>query len=246
MYKILGSDGKEYGPVTLGNIVEWIRDGRANLQTKARKGDETEWKTLGDFPEFVPTGVAPTFTAPPPLEAEPISETVAKPFGELRVPIDLPLPQAGLPRRFAAATIDGVLQWLCWMPAGMAASAVISEHLVKTGTPSFEVMINAATSSVPKSLPYLLALVILQTTLLCLRSQSVGKLLLGLRIVSVRDGTPGGPVRAYLLRGLLTWIIESVPIVGKLYWLVDSFSIFREDQRCLHDLIAGTKVVRLK
>ena len=82
--------------------------------------------------------------------------------------------------------------------------------------------------------------------LLCLRSQSLGKMLMGLRIVTLRDGTPGGPLRAFLLRGLLTWVIECVPVVGKLYWLVDSFSIFREDQRCLHDLIAGTKVVRLK
>src|ERR1035437_7406561 len=59
MFKILGTDGKEYGPVTRGNVIEWIRDGRANLQTKAKRSDETEWKTLGDFPEFVPTGNTP-------------------------------------------------------------------------------------------------------------------------------------------------------------------------------------------
>ena len=238
MFTILGTDGKEYGPVTRGNVIEWIRDGRANLQTKARRSDETEWRTLGDFPEFVPTGTVPAIL-PPPLAAEE-SDVIAAP-----APAN-DLPQAGLPRRLLAAMIDGVLQWICWMPAGIAASAILTEYLAKTGTPTFDVMINAVTSSIPKSLPYLMVLVAIQTTLLCLRSQSVGKLLVGLRIVTVRDGTPGGPMRAYLLRGLLTWVIECVPVFGKIYWLVDSFSIFREDQRCLHDLIAGTKVVRIK
>jgi hypothetical protein len=52
MFTILGADGKEYGPVTAGKIAEWIAGGRANLQTRARLQGETEWKTLGEFPEF--------------------------------------------------------------------------------------------------------------------------------------------------------------------------------------------------
>ena len=71
-------------------------------------------------------------------------------------------------------------------------------------------------------------------------------MLLGLKIVAVRDETPGGPLRAYLLRGLVTSAIEWLTGLGILYVLFDSFFIFREDQRCLHDLIAGTKVVRIK
>src|SRR4051812_28648801 len=52
MFTILGGDGKEYGPVNEGKIHEWIAAGRANMQTKARREGETEWKTLGDFPEL--------------------------------------------------------------------------------------------------------------------------------------------------------------------------------------------------
>ncbi len=238
MFKILGTDGKEYGPVTQGNVIEWIRDGRANLSTKARKGDDTEWKTLADFPEFVPTGTAPAF-APPSLTAPPISLAPAEP-----TPTALPL--AGLRARFAAAMIDGVLQWLCWMPASIAAARIISERMANHDTPSLEMFFQASAESFSKSLPFLAVLVVVQTILLCRRSQSVGKLLFGLRIVTVRDGEPAGPLRAYLLRGLSIWVLEQVPILGKLFWLVDSFCIFREDQRCLHDLLAGTKVVKLK
>jgi len=238
MFKILGSDGKEYGPVTLGNVIEWIRDGRANLQTKVRKNDETEWKTLADFPEFVPTGTAP-LVVPPPLVTETVSVSAA-------VPASIALPLAGLPRRLAAAMIDGLLQWFCWMPAGMAAAQIISTRLADHEVLSLDMARNAIAESVGKSIPFVVVLVAIQTVLLCRRSQSVGKMLLGLKIVAVRDETPGGPLRAYLLRGLVTSAIEWLTGLGILYVLFDSFFIFREDQRCLHDLIAGTKVVRIK
>src|SRR5437773_9969168 len=35
MYRILGADRKEYGPVSADNIRVWIREGRANGQTLA-------------------------------------------------------------------------------------------------------------------------------------------------------------------------------------------------------------------
>lgn len=57
MFTILGTDGKEYGPVAVAKIQEWMLAGRANLQTKARRANETEWRTLGDFSEFGSTAV---------------------------------------------------------------------------------------------------------------------------------------------------------------------------------------------
>jgi hypothetical protein len=59
MFTIIGADGKEYGPVATAKVQEWIAGGRANLQTRARRANETEWKTLGDFPEFAPATVPP-------------------------------------------------------------------------------------------------------------------------------------------------------------------------------------------
>lgn len=72
MFTILGADGKEYGPVAEAKIKEWILGGRANLQTKARRADGTEWRILGDFPEFGGTAPAPTGLAEPPL-ADPVA-----------------------------------------------------------------------------------------------------------------------------------------------------------------------------
>jgi hypothetical protein len=71
MYKIVGADQKEYGPVTAEQIHQWISQGRANAQTVARFEDGP-WKPLGSFPEFANVlatsapGVPPLAGAPPP------------------------------------------------------------------------------------------------------------------------------------------------------------------------------------
>jgi hypothetical protein len=68
MYKIIGADQKEYGPVTSDQIRQWIADQRANAQTKARAEGEQEWKTLAEFPEFAPAlGLSPGATFAPPV-----------------------------------------------------------------------------------------------------------------------------------------------------------------------------------
>jgi cytochrome c biogenesis protein CcdA len=64
MYKILGADQKEYGPVTLEQLKQWVREGRANAQTLIQGPDSTEWKPLGTFPEMA--GMATAAPAPPP------------------------------------------------------------------------------------------------------------------------------------------------------------------------------------
>jgi type II secretory pathway pseudopilin PulG len=51
-YIIIGGDQKEYGPISTDDVREWIAQGRAAAQTKAKVAGATEWKTLADFPEF--------------------------------------------------------------------------------------------------------------------------------------------------------------------------------------------------
>jgi len=74
MYKIIGADGKQYGPVPLEQIVGWIQEGRASGGTLAQLEGSTEWKPLSAFPEF-----AQYFTGPSPLP--PVSATQASPSG---------------------------------------------------------------------------------------------------------------------------------------------------------------------
>lgn len=88
-----------------------------------------------------------------------------------------------------------------------------------------------------------LALMVLQIYLLATRSQSLGKVVMKTQIVDVNTGQPAGFVACFLLRALVNGLIGGIPCVGPIYSLTDICFIFREDRRCIHDLIASTVVV---
>jgi uncharacterized membrane protein len=52
MYKIIGADQKEYGPVDGDHLRQWIRQNRANAQTLVKPEESNEWKPLGSIAEF--------------------------------------------------------------------------------------------------------------------------------------------------------------------------------------------------
>jgi len=218
-------------------VIEWIRDGRANLQTKAKLSREDVWKTLGDFPEFggrsAPAVALPSVLPP----ALPVAETAAAVGRE----------DASRWVRLPAAMIDGLLKALAYLPISVPlVRTVMAEALSgqqRTLAEISQLTNTVVTDNLPRALPFLSLLVLVQLVLLAWRGQSVGKFLLRLRIVRLADGAAPGVFRAFLLRGTVPFLIEQVPVGGFIFWLVDSCYIFRADHRCLHDLIAGTRVV---
>lgn len=74
--------------------------------------------------------------------------------------------------------------------------------------------------------------------------QTIGKRLVGTRIVSVVDGKLLPLQKLIALRYLPMWLVSIVPFIGNIANLVNVLFIFREDRRCVHDLIAGTKVIK--
>lgn len=81
--------------------------------------------------------------------------------------------------------------------------------------------------------------------LLASSGQTVAKRLLGMRIVSVQDGKilPFGKLVA--LRYLPVYIAPYIPIAGQIFGLVNVLFIFGSEKRCIHDYIAGTKVIKV-
>ena len=86
----------------------------------------------------------------------------------------------------------------------------------------------------------LLAILIAQVVLLSKAGQTIGKKAFNIRIVMVDTSQNGGFGRNVALRAWLTTLLGFIPLFG----IVDVFFIFREDKRCIHDLIAGTHVVK--
>jgi uncharacterized RDD family membrane protein YckC len=237
MFTILGADGKEYGPVTIGKIHEWIAGGRANMQTQAHRYGETEWKTLGDFPEISQFGMIGGSTPPalpemPSVPTTPVANVVAATTSTLE------LEPASRWLRLGAVLLDSIIGGFLMLPGiGVMASAGVFTHANQPNTPlmlaGFGIFGMAA-----------IVLLGIQIYLLTTRGQTMGKKLLGIKIVNFDDESNPGFVKAFLLRAFVNGLIGSIPVIGLAYSLTDICFIFRADRRCLHDLLAGTKVVK--
>jgi hypothetical protein len=73
MYRIIGADGREYGPVTADQVREWITEGRVNSQTRVLAEGTAQWKPLTEYLEFAPmlARTAPPLPAPGPIYLAP-------------------------------------------------------------------------------------------------------------------------------------------------------------------------------
>ena len=126
---------------------------------------------------------------------------------------------AGLKQRAYGAIIDGLL------------GAVPYFLVAHTGAAALQIA----------GVALFVILVAVQCRLLAKDGQTIGKRAAKTRIVLVKTDQNGGIVPNVLLRGL----VASLPNVIPLYWVVDTLFIFRADRRCVHDFIAGTKVVNI-
>ena len=74
--------------------------------------------------------------------------------------------------------------------------------------------------------------------------QTLGKKMVGIRIADLDGGVPDF-ARLVVLRYLFVGAVLPIPLVGPYFRLIDILFIFRADRRCIHDLIAGTMVVKV-
>jgi uncharacterized RDD family membrane protein YckC len=225
MFTIIGGDGREYGPVSAEKIRAWIVAGRADLSTQAKAEGTAEWKPLGAYPEFAGG-------EPPPLAAGGATAAPAAPL-------------AGRGARLAAALIDFLVTSVCLIPACRIFLATdFAQALARGEQPDLSDLSSLTPFLHAAQLTYLLV-ILGQSVLLALRSQTLGKLLLRIRIARHgAGGAPAGFARTVVLRTWLPFALRFIPLLGALFALVDVLFIFGEERRCLHDLIAGTQVVR--
>ncbi len=106
-YKIIGADGKEYGPITADTLKQWMAQGRVNGETKVLPEGGTEWIRVAEIPELATA--SPTANPVPP---------VATPAGEGGSPLptdvgerDYDLDLGGCLAR-AWALVTGPQMWL--------------------------------------------------------------------------------------------------------------------------------------
>lgn len=152
---------------------------------------------------------------------------------------------AGRFARFAAALVDGLLL-----------IAIVGPVQYFTGF--FERAMRAQVTPGEQLLMGLLgavAFLVVNGYLLVTRGQTVGKILVGTQIADVRTGGLLPFLRVYVLRYLwmMPLVIVTALIPGpqddmlvNILALLDSVFILGPARRCLHDYIAGSKVVRYR
>jgi hypothetical protein len=75
-YKIIGSDQKEYGPVSEEQLRQWVTEGRVSRDSMIQPEGATDWRPLSSFPELIP------LTAPAPVSGGLPPAATFSPFGQ--------------------------------------------------------------------------------------------------------------------------------------------------------------------
>lgn len=147
-------------------------------------------------------------------------------------------PSASIIARLVATVVDNLLVF-----TSLAAGLIFVVWLAKFGI--WENPIDAIRNKMDLDLASILAmlsfpvlLILGQWILLSTSGQTIGKKLLMIRIVSTSGVLPGF-IQAVVLRNWVRLLFSFVPFLG----LIDLLFIFSESRRCLHDYLAGTRVV---
>jgi len=143
---------------------------------------------------------------------------------------------ASLGARFAGALIDSIIVAIFLWPFLQKTDYVTRAQSQEIGMSDL----------LGLSLIGMILFLVLHGYLLYTSGQTIGKRVVGTRIVAVRDGQILPLGKVFGLRYVPIQLISVIPVLGNVIPIVDVLFIFREDRRCLHDWLAGTKVVKAR
>jgi uncharacterized RDD family membrane protein YckC len=240
MRYFIGKNGKQLGPFTEDQVRTQLAAGLFTYTDLGWHEGLADWKPLSAlFPAADEAASAPPAMFPRGDTALPRPGFQTPGAAAEFVPT-----LAGRWSRLGAFIIDQFIGFLLALPGLWKLFPPFLESIRSGKSLTPEQIISQIGSALPVLIIPVLAFVIVQIVLLSSRGQNLGKILMGIRIVKL-DGSNPGFTGAVVLRGFLPGLIGSIPTVGQLFTLVDILLIFREDQRCIHDLMAGTIVVEV-
>lgn len=144
-------------------------------------------------------------------------------------------------KRFLGSIIDGLL-----VVVAMVAGFLLLLALNAVGFVNMNALRNELTAAAVLGALNVLFVVYFAVAVLCIfqwwliatRGQSIGKFVLGMRIVTPGGRTPGF-LQGVVLRNWVRVLLNMLPFFA----LFDAIFIFGDSHRCIHDYIANTHVV---
>ena len=247
MELFVARNGQQTGPYEEARVRDMLARGEVAPGDLAWHSGLSGWQPLSTlFPETQQRSAPPAPLPPPAFPSAPSSPAYSG--GALPAPMMMPpggaggyggpgydmLPAgqtlAGLGARLGAALLDGLLLSILYTPGWLFGAMNVDQNgnISSTGAAAFGI-----------SGLLVLLLLAVQAVLVSNSGQTIGKKIVGIRIRKL-DGSLPGFVVGFLLRSVVgKMLLAFVPFYG----LVDIGFIFRADHRCIHDLIASTRVV---
>lgn len=215
-YKIIGGDGREYGPASLDELKSWIQEGRVAATTLVWCSEANTWQAAAKYPELQ------SQVGPPPSPA----------------PSFVPV---GFLPRLAAYLIDqfllGLILYLVWVVflEKIPGWEMPKVPIINTLDDALRYLQTSSITANKLMFVYLPIFFVYEVVLNGRFGATLGKMVIGARVVHV-DISPIG-YKTAAMRWLGERVSDFICYAG--YLLI----LFRPDRRALHDLIAGTRVI---
>ncbi len=146
--------------------------------------------------------------------------------------------------RLGAALIDGIIIGILSAALSMGWGRLVEGLLPgNLGGGIMEITASPFWGSFIESIVGFLIFVAIHGYFLAENGQTLGKKLLGIKIVTMKGAKPRMEA-LLLLRTLVPVLLGTIPTVGPYLYLAGIVIIFARPKRCFHDFIAGTKVVQ--
>ncbi|MFO7304242.1 MAG: RDD family protein [Gammaproteobacteria bacterium] len=168
------------------------------------------------------------------MSSDPLQNAYAPPQAEVQDPVSTAFEPASRALRLGGWAIDAVIGLLIMLPLLLGAGfAVVSESPDPTLAFGAGGLITAVAA---------IAWAIITTILVYRNGQTIGKKLVGIKVVR-SDGSRASLARIFWLRNVVNMLPSFVPYLGMLYFFIDHAFIFDDKRQCIHDKIADTIVV---
>ena len=218
-YKMIGGDGREYGPISLEDLKGWALEGRVLSNTLIWSEESQTWREASRLSELDLEFHRIAGAQPPTADSSLYSP--ASPW-----------------LRIAAFLVDTAILWavtdLVW-PTVASWLGIDVKPMVAPST--LKQWAESAQDNLPRALFLQACRIGFEVLMLGRFGATPGKLIAGLRVVTQERGRIGYP-RA-LLR-VFSRMVSEIPLYAG---YLPAF--FRKDRKGLHDLLAGTQVVAL-
>lgn len=136
--------------------------------------------------------------------------------------------------RLGASIIDSIIMMLVVVPVMYVTGGF--DGMLEGREPGFVYMFGIGILS-------LVAYLVINYRFLVTNGQTVGKKVLEIKIVDLNGNLPLFQPQL-LIRYAVYLLPGQIPFIGQLFSLINVLFIFSAEKRCIHDLVAKTKVVK--